>query len=70
MDGWQFQFLPEQAFSLALAQERVGVMQFASPSEPLGMSFNAVVIGAQGLPGVGIDNYNGDPLVVYLLSKS
>lgn len=51
MDGWQLPLAPEQAFSLALAQERVGVMQFASPSEALGMNFNAVVLGARGLAG-------------------
>lgn len=51
MDGWQLPLAPEQGFSLALAQERVGVMQFASPSESLGMSFNAVTLGAEGLPG-------------------
>lgn len=58
MDGWQLPLAPEQAFSLALAQERVGVMQFTSPSESLGMNFVPVVMGAgggkgdQGDPGV------------------
>lgn len=51
MDGWQLPLAPERAFSLALAQERVGVMQFTSPSESLGMSFNAVVIGTKGDKG-------------------
>lgn len=51
MDGWQLPFAPEQAFSLALAQERVGVMQFSTPSEALTMNFAPVVIGAQGKDG-------------------
>jgi hypothetical protein len=70
MDGWQLPLAPEQAFSLALAQERVGVMQFATPSEAMTMNFAAVVIGATGERGAGIDNYPSDPLVSYILSKS
>ena len=51
MDGWQLPLAPEQAFSLALAQERVGVMQFAAPSEAMTMNFAPVVIGAKGETG-------------------
>lgn len=51
MDGWQLPLAPEQAFSLALSQERVGVAQFATPSEVMTMNFATVVLGAKGEPG-------------------
>lgn len=58
MDGWQLPLAPEQGFSLALAQERVGVMQFAAPSEAMTMNFAPVVIGAKGETGAaGITGY-------------
>jgi hypothetical protein len=51
MDGWQLLLAPEQAFSLALTQERVGVMQFAAPNEVMVMNFVPVVLGAKGDKG-------------------
>lgn len=51
MVGWSLPFAPEQVFSLALAQERVGVMQFATPGEAMTMNFIAVVLGAKGERG-------------------
>ena len=51
MDGWQLPLAPEQGFSLALAQERVGVMRFATPSAAMTMNFVPVVTGAAGGKG-------------------
>jgi hypothetical protein len=70
MDGWQLPLAPEQGFSLALAQERVGVMQFSTPSEAMTMNFSSVTLGARGergLPGELEPFVDADSLVAATL---